>query len=159
AKFIEGERPFIIQVFGPQPEHFRTAVIFLNERFKPDGFDINFGCPAASVVGNGAGSCLFLDPPRAKQIIETVKAASGGLPASIKLRASYKHVNVMEFMSGIDQAPFENVTIHMRAYEQVHNGPANWDIGRSLKHYLEPKNISLIINGGIDSGPHAKAAL
>src|SRR5258708_39750957 len=58
AKYIEEERPFILQVFGSEPEHFRSAVKILNEKFHPDGFDVNFGCPAHSVVGNGAGSCL-----------------------------------------------------------------------------------------------------
>src|SRR6185369_14365273 len=68
AKFIEAERPFIIQVFGRNPDHFATAVKLLNEKFHPDGFDVNFGCPARSVVNNGAGSCLFLEPALAKQI-------------------------------------------------------------------------------------------
>jgi tRNA-dihydrouridine synthase B len=159
AKFIEEERPFIIQVFGRDPEHFATAVKTLTEKFRPDGFDVNFGCPARSVVNNGSGSCLFLEPALGKRIIETVKEASGGLPTSIKLRASFKHVPAMEFMRGIEGAPFECVTIHMRTYEQVHNGPANWDSGRELTDYLKPKGISLIVNGGINSGREAREAL
>ena len=68
AKFIQQERPFIIQVFGNEPEHFYTAVTILTEVFKPDGFDINFGCPARSVINNGSGSCLFLQPSLAKNV-------------------------------------------------------------------------------------------
>jgi tRNA-dihydrouridine synthase B len=110
-------------------------------------------------VNNGAGSCLFLQPKLAKQIIETVKEASGGLPLSIKLRASYKHVKALEFLEEIKGAPFENVTVHMRTYEQVHNGPADWNVGKLLKEYLSPQNISLIVNGGISNGQQAKAVL
>ncbi len=159
AKFIEEERPFIIQVFGNEPEHFHTTVTILNHLFKPDGFDINFGCPARSVINNGAGSCLFLQPDLAKKIIETVKLACAPLPVSIKLRASYKHVSALEFLQAIEGAPFENVTLHMRSYDQVHTGVPNWDSGRDLKKYLLTKNIPLIVNGGIASGKTAKEVL
>jgi tRNA-dihydrouridine synthase len=159
AKFIEEERPFIIQLFGNNPEHFGIATKILNAKFRPDGFDINFGCPARSVINNGSGSCLFLQPTLARQIIETVKEASGNMPLSLKLRGSYKHVSALEFLTGLGQAPFENVTVHMRSYEQVHHGPADWEIGKALKHYLAPKDISLIINGGLDSGLKAQEAL
>jgi tRNA-dihydrouridine synthase B len=159
AKFIPEERPFIIQVFCNNPEHFKAAVKILNQQFQPDGFDVNFGCPARSVINNGAGSCLFLQPEIAKQIIIAVKETSGNLPTSIKLRASYKHVTALEFLKAIEGAPFENVTLHMRSYEQVHHGEPNWDTGSELEQYLHPKGISLIVNGGIDSGTKAMAVL
>ncbi len=155
AQFIEEERPFIIQVFGNEPEHFHTTVTILNHLFKPDGFDINFGCPARSVIHNGAGSCLFLQPDLARTIIETVKAVCNPLPVSIKLRAAYKHVPALEFLRAIDGAPFESVTLHMRTYDQVHHGEPNWDSGKELKQYLAPKGIPLIANGGIASGQDA----
>lgn len=159
AQFIETERPFIIQLFGKDPEHFKTAAKILNKKFRPDGFDINFGCPAHSVINNGAGSCLFLEPGLAKQIIETVKETSGLLPTSIKLRASYKHVGALEFLKNIEGAPFENVTVHMRSYEQVHHGQPNWEIGKNIKEYFKNRPVSVIVNGGIASGLQAKEVL
>ncbi len=159
AEFIEGERPFIIQVFGPEPEHYASAVKELAERFKPDGFDVNFGCPARSVVNNGAGSCLFLQPDVARRIIETVKEASGNLPTSIKLRASYKHVPALDFLNAIAGAPFENVTVHMRKYEQVHFGEPNWDAGKGVSAWCHARNLTCIVNGGINSAQKAKDVL
>lgn len=159
AKFIEEERPFIIQLFGNKPEHFIVATKILNQLFKPDGFDINFGCPARSVVNNGAGSCLFLIPEVAKQIITAVKNAAPELPVSIKLRASYKHVPALEFLNAIGGAPYENITVHMRTYEQVHHGEPNWDAGKAITEYAHNKGITCIVNGGLDSGEKAKAAL
>jgi tRNA-dihydrouridine synthase len=47
----------------------------------------------------------------------------------------------------------------MRTYEQVHFGPANWEVGKQLREYLAPKNIGLIVNGGINSGQQAKDVL
>lgn len=159
AKFIPEERPFIIQVFGNEPEHFHTTVTLLNEIFKPDGFDINFGCPARSVINNGAGSCLFMKPDLARKIIETVKASCGDLPVSLKLRASYKEVTALEFLKNIEGAPFESVTLHMRTYDQVHHGQPNWDSGKELKNYLSTKDIPLIVNGGISTGTQAVEVL
>ncbi len=46
ARFLPEERPFIIQLFGNDPEHFKVAARVLTEKFHPDGFDVNFGCPA-----------------------------------------------------------------------------------------------------------------
>jgi tRNA-dihydrouridine synthase B len=156
AKFFPEERPYIIQLFGNVPEHFTAATKILNERFHPDAFDINFGCPARSVVNSGAGSALFQEPEKAKEIITRVKEASGGLPTSIKLRAAYKNISVLEFIDKINGAPFENVTLHMRTYEQLHTGEPNWDSAKDLKKHL---NVPLIINGGLDSAEKAKQAL
>ncbi len=156
ASFDPEERPYIIQLFGNEPEHFTAATKILNERFHPDGFDVNFGCPARSVVGSGAGSALFCQPKIAKEIIERVKDASGGLPTSIKLRAAYKNISVFEFLDNIKGAPYENITIHMRTYEQLHTGEPNWDVAKELKQRVD---IPVIINGGLNSAEKAKEAL
>jgi tRNA-dihydrouridine synthase B len=73
AKFLPEERPYIIQLFGNNPDHFKVAAKILNEKFHPDGFDINFGCPARTVVNSGAGSSLFCEPQKAYDIICAVK--------------------------------------------------------------------------------------
>lgn len=160
ARFWEEERPFIIQLFGNDPKHFKVATRVLKEKFHPDGFDINFGCPARSVVNSGAGSALFCHPQTAKTIIETVKEASGGLPTSIKLRTAFKAISVLEFIENIIDAPFENITLHMRSYEQMHTGEPDWETAKKLKEWLENKpGVSLIINGGINSGEKARLAL
>lgn len=156
AEFLEEERPYIIQLFGNVPEHFKIATKVLKEKYNPDGFDINFGCPARSVVNSGAGSALFREPDKAKEIISIVKEASGGLPTSIKLRAAFKNISVLEFIDKIEGAPFENVTLHMRTYEQLHTGEPNWDAAKELKKKLK---VPLIINGGLNSAEKAKAAL
>ena len=148
AQFDPEERPYIIQLFGNDPEHFTVATKILNERYRPDGFDINFGCPARSVVGSGAGSALFCQPKIAKEIIERVKDASEGLPTSIKLRAAYKDITVFDFLENIKGAPYENITLHMRTYEQLHTGEPNWDVVKEIKQRV---SVPVIINGGINS--------
>jgi len=52
-KFNEMERPYVVQLFGKVPEHFGMATKIITEKVKPDGIDINFGCPAKKVFGHG----------------------------------------------------------------------------------------------------------
>ena len=63
----EIEFPFIVQVFGKDPEHFLSAAKVI-EQMGADGIDINMGCPAAKVVSSCHGSALIQKPrasPRA----------------------------------------------------------------------------------------------
>ena len=51
----------MVQLFGSKPEHFAEAVRMLEKELKPDGFDINFGCPVKKVVCKGAGAGVLKD--------------------------------------------------------------------------------------------------
>ncbi len=67
---------------------------------------------------------------------------------------------MLEFISHIKDAPFENVTIHMRTYEQLHTGEPNWDVAKELRALLKQvKDVPLIINGGLNSAQKALDAL
>src|SRR3989344_184538 len=63
----ELERPFIVQIFGNDPEHFLTAAKII-EDLGADGIDINMGCPAAKVVSSCHGSALFRKPKLAAEL-------------------------------------------------------------------------------------------
>ncbi len=58
-KFSSKERPYVVQLFGSNPEHFAYAVALIEEQIKPDGIDINFGCPVPKVAKQKAGAELF----------------------------------------------------------------------------------------------------
>ena len=58
----EKERPAAIQIFGDDPQIMAQAAQ-LTMKFQPDIIDINMGCPAPKVAGNGGGSALMKDPP------------------------------------------------------------------------------------------------
>ncbi len=88
-KFNEIERPYIIQLFGAEPKHFAVAAKFITEKVKPDGIDINFGCPVRKVVKQGAGIALFADLKRSREVIKAV-IGSTDLPVSIKTRSAVK---------------------------------------------------------------------
>ena len=50
----EKERPAGAQIFGDDPEIMAKAALKAME-FSPDFIDINMGCPAPKIAGNGGG--------------------------------------------------------------------------------------------------------
>jgi len=72
VKFDKKERPYIVQLFGKEPEHFAKATRIITKKIKPDGIDINFGCPAKKVFGHGSGCALMPQKDLARKIISAV---------------------------------------------------------------------------------------
>ena len=66
-KFDEVERPYVVQLFGSNPTHFVKATEIVSAKIKPDGIDINFGCPVAKVIKQGAGIALFENSKKSKE--------------------------------------------------------------------------------------------
>jgi len=73
-KYVESERPVIVQIYGNNPEDFYTAAKFVLE-LGFDGIDINMGCPSKSVAGHGSGCALMRKPELASEIVKNVLKA------------------------------------------------------------------------------------
>ncbi len=59
--------------------------------------DLNCGCPANTVTGNGAGSSLLRTPERLYDIVRAmVGAVEGRAPVSVKLRAGFGDTSLFE---------------------------------------------------------------
>lgn len=70
--YDESQRPIVAQLFGKEPESFRTAAL-IAAYLGFDGVDINMGCPAKNVRQSGSGAALIENPKLAKQIILATK--------------------------------------------------------------------------------------
>jgi len=76
--FTKKEKPLVAQFFGAKPENFYTcAQMAVDLGF--DGIDINMGCPDKSVLKQGSGAALTLNPKLAKEIIKETTRGGGGL--------------------------------------------------------------------------------
>ncbi len=71
--YDESQRPIVAQLFGKEPESFRTAAL-IAAYLGFDGVDINMGCPAKNVRQSGSGAALIENPKLAKEIIFATKA-------------------------------------------------------------------------------------
>jgi tRNA-dihydrouridine synthase B len=145
------ERPFIVQVFGAEPDHFLKACAII-EQMGADGIDINMGCPAAKIVSSCYGSALIRRPDLAAELVAAaVKAVK--IPVSVKTRLGWDtHETLIPFCQKMVEAGASALSIHGRRYHDKFTGKANWDPIYELK-----KNISVPVigNGDIASAQDA----
>ena len=76
-----------LQLFGREPEYIGLAA----QELEGEGFafiDLNFGCPAPKIVGNGEGSALMREPKLLGEIVRAAVRATK-LPVTEKIRAGW----------------------------------------------------------------------
>lgn len=144
ARFDKSERPYLVQLFGSKPEHFAVAAKLITKKIKPDGIDINFGCPVKKVLRQGAGAALMKNFKLSRQIIESV-LANTDLPVSIKCRSKVGRVTVLDLLKTIKALPVAAVMIHGRSLAQGHVGPVDWKAIEQARIYF--KGL-ILANGG-----------
>lgn len=142
------QRPMAVQLFGDEPETMAKAVE-IALRFDPDVIDINMGCPAPKIAGNGSGSALMKNLPLAGEIVQAVVKASS-VPVTVKLRAGWdaESINAVEAAKIVEQAGAVAITIHGRTRMQMYAPPVDLEIIRQVK---EAVAVPVIGNGDVDS--------
>lgn len=149
------EKYYVVQLFGSKPEHFAIAARIITAKVKPDGIDINFGCPVPKVIKQGAGSGLMKNLKNARAVIEAV-LANTDLPVSIKIRTQAGTITAREFLENISDLPISAVMIHGRSLAQGFAGTADWKVIKEARKYF--KGV-ILANGGINDLTSAQKAL
>lgn len=151
AKLDPKEQPVVLQLGGNDPEQFYQAARIAKE-LGPAGIDINFGCPAKKIAGQGSGVALLRDLERSYQIIQATIEGGAGLPVSIKTRTQIKSadkntVNTsLALLDKIKDLPVAAVMIHGRSFEAPWIEAVDYDyIAQVKKSFAGP----VLANGGI----------
>lgn len=152
----ENERPIAVQIFGSDPKTMASAALEAEKR-TPDFIDINMGCPAPKVAGNGGGSALLKNPPLAEQIVKEVVSAVE-LPVTVKIRSGWDadNINAVEVAKRCEAAGAAAIAVHGRTRAQMYAPPVNLDIIKAVK---EAVSIPVIGNGDIETPADAAKML
>ncbi len=147
------EQPFVVQVFGGDPEQLGAASVIAKER-GADVIDVNMGCPVPKVTKNGAGSALLCDPIRAASVVASIRRHTG-LPVTAKIRAGWdaSRVNCVEVGLALEEGGVSAVAIHPRTRAQGYSGSADWSLIAALKAALK---VPVIGNGDVKTPEDAQ---
>lgn len=146
------ERPCGIQIFGDEPSCMADAARRALQN-KPDIIDINMGCPAPKISGNGSGSALMRKPELVGDIVRAVTAVCD-VPVTVKIRKGWDNssANAVEIAQICERAGASAVTVHGRTRMQFYKPPVDYEIIRRVRQSVQ---IPVIANGDIDSAPKA----
>ncbi len=143
----EVEKPFIIQLFGSNPDIFLYAAQSVEHRC--ECIDINAGCPVAKVVKTQAGSYLLKDKKLLFAIVDKLKKHINK-PVSVKLRKGFDAANINDtaFYKELEQRGVDFIVIHPRLRSQFFKGFVDYEHVARMRAAL---NIDVVVSGGIDS--------
>jgi len=119
--------------------------------------DINMGCPAPKIAGNGEGCALMRDLDKAEKIIGAVCDAAKK-PVTVKMRAGWdsEHINAVELARIAQSCGAAAVTVHARTREQYYSGTADRSL---IKKVCDNVSIPVIANGDIFTAQSAQDML
>ena len=152
----DAERPAAVQIFGDSPKILATAARDALQ-FSPDWIDINMGCPAPKIAGNGGGASLMKNPELAQSIAKAVVEAVD-IPVTVKFRTGWdaEHINCVEFAKRMEDVGVAAVTVHGRTKAQMYAPGINYDAIAAVKQAV---SIPVIGNGDVIDGPTASVML
>ena len=152
----EKERPAAAQIFGNDPQIMAESARACLD-YSPDVIDINMGCPAPKIAGNGGGSALMKQPELAQKIMESVRSAVD-IPVTVKIRLGWDKdsINCIDMAQRAEKAGMDAITVHGRTRQQMYAPPVDLSMIAKVKESI---SIPLIGNGDITDGISAARML
>lgn len=138
--------PCAVQIFGSEPEIIAHIIPEVLES-KCDIIDINMGCPAPKITGNGDGSALMKNPQLMGEIMKAAVSVSS-VPVTAKIRKGWNSsdINAVKCAQILEDNGAAAIAVHGRTREEFYSGKADWDIIKSIKNTV---SIPVIGNGDI----------
>ena len=149
---LPGEGMVGLQLFGSEPEYIAEAARQLEDRgFQ--FFDLNFGCPAPKITGNGEGSAMMREPGKIGAVVRALVDATS-LPVTAKIRSGWDaaSVNAVEVARICEDSGASAIAVHARTREQQYSGSADWNVIRDVKRAV---GVPVFGNGDVRSGADA----
>lgn len=142
----EKTRPLCLQIFAAEPEQIAPAVA-AGQAWRPEVWDLNFGCPAPEILKQGAGAALTRDLGRAWRMAEAMRAAAPG-PLIFKMRAEEDRARLLDFVQMLQAAGADAIVVHGRSAREKLCRPARWE---PIAAVAAAVRIPVIGNGDVRS--------
>ncbi len=146
----EKGRPLCLQIFAAEPDQIAPAVA-AGEAWRPEVWDLNFGCPAPEIMKQGAGAALARDLGRAWSMASAMRAAAPG-PLVFKIRAEEDRERLLEFARLLEAAGADAIVVHGRTAREKLCRPARWE---PIAAVAAAVRIPVIGNGDVRSAADA----
>ncbi|MFT5721495.1 MAG: tRNA-dihydrouridine synthase C [Motiliproteus sp.] len=139
--------PVYVQLLGSDPELLAGSAAKLVE-FQAPGIDLNFGCPAKTVIRSRGGSILLREPELIYRIVAAVRqAVPQSTPLTVKMRLGYEDDTLaLDNARAIADAGAVELCVHARTKVQGYRPPAYWD---KIAEIREAVAIPVVANGEI----------
>ena len=149
---LPGEGVAGLQLFGSDPAMIAEAARQL-EGVGFQFFDLNFGCPAPKITGNGEGSAMLLQPELIGKVVRAL-AETTRLPVTVKIRSGWdeSRINAVEVAQICEENGARAIAVHARTRMQQYSGRADWSVIRAVKQAV---SVPVFGNGDVRSGVDA----
>lgn len=137
------EHALIAQFASSAPEEFARAAELISPWV--DGVDLNCGCPQSWAIKEGIGCSLMHQPELVASMVQTAKAALGpNKTVSVKIRIAKDLEVTKKWISLVQAAGVDYITVHGRTQTQRSTTPPDFDAIRILKDY---SSVPVVANG------------
>jgi tRNA-dihydrouridine synthase C len=115
---------------------------------RPEGIDLNFGCPAKCVNRHRGGAVLLDEPELIHEIVAAVRrAVPAEVMVSAKMRLGYLDASrTLDCARAIHAGGAQEIVVHARTKSDGYKPPAYWECIAAVR---EAVPITIIANGEI----------
>ncbi len=152
--------PVYVQLLGGNPYWMAVNAERL-ATLKPQGIDINFGCPSKTVNRSDGGSVLLKEPQRVGDIVRSVRqAVDSSIPVTAKIRLGFENTHDLEEITQqVVEAGASELCVHARTKADRYKPPAHWHEVSRVSGITREMNVPLTVNGDVWCAESAKSAL
>ncbi len=139
--------PLQLQLLGDSPELMAASAIeacVAGAR----AIDINFGCPAPTILRHSGGASLLRTPQALTEIVAAVrKSLPAVIPVSAKIRLGWEDPSEVDAIArAVEDGGANWITIHARTKKEGYQPGVHWDAVARVKSRL---SIPVIANGDL----------
>jgi tRNA-dihydrouridine synthase A len=158
-QFDPAEHPVALQVGGSDPDRLAAAAL-IGAEFGYDEINLNVGCPSDRVQSGRFGACLMAEPALVAECIAAMRAKVG-VPVTVKCRIGIDDQDAEQsldrFIDAVAAGGCRTFVVHARkAWLEGLSPKENRDVppidyGRVYRVKARRPDLTIIVNGGIDS--------